>query len=134
VPLISLLGNLDYEMAIGFDGDLTSTSDPDHLRLVFSSKSGSFQHPTGYANPRMDDLAEGQAVTLDDGERHRQVAEIQQLAAQDMPVLVLYYPTEYSIYKKSVFDQWSEGSALTELKRNLMTGLKSGVKIRPGSA
>jgi peptide/nickel transport system substrate-binding protein len=134
VPLISLLGNLDYEMAIGFDGDLTSTSDPDHLRLVFSSKSGSFQHPTGYANPRMDDLAERQAVTLDDGERHRQVAEIQQLAAQDMPVLVLYYPTEYSIYKKSVFDQWSEGSALTELKRNLMTGLKSGVKIRPGSA
>lgn len=133
VPLISLLGSLDYDVAIGFDGDISGTSDPDHLRLVYSSKSGTFQHPTGYANPRMDDLAERQVVTLDDAERRRLVGEIQGLAAQDVPVLPLYYPTEYSIFRRAVFDQWSEGNALTEQKRNLMTGLKSGLKIRPST-
>jgi peptide/nickel transport system substrate-binding protein len=133
VPLISLLGALDYEIAIGFDGGVTTGADPDHLRLVYSSKSGAFQHPPGYANPKVDDLAERQVVTLDDAERKRLVGELQRLVAQDIPVLPLYYPTEYSIFKRSTFDQWSESTAVTEQKRNLMTGLKSGLKIRPGT-
>jgi len=133
VPLIQLLGAADYDIAIGFDGDITAGADPDHLRVVYSSKSGTFQHPPGYANPQMDDLAERQAVTLDDTERRRLVGEVQRLAAQDVPALPLYYPTEYSVFRRAAFDQWSDGAALTETKRNLTTGLKSGLKIRPSS-
>jgi peptide/nickel transport system substrate-binding protein len=134
VPLIQLLGAADYEMAVAFDGDITAGSDPDHLRLVYSSRSGTFQHPPGYANPKVDDLAERQVVTQDDGERRRLLADLQRLVAQDVPALPLYYPTEYSIFRRKAFDQWSEGNALTETKRNVVTGLKSGLTIRPTAA
>ena len=133
VPLINVLGDEDYEMLVGFDGDLSGKSDPDHLRLVYSSRSDVFQHPKGYANPQMDQLLERQVVTIDDAERRRLVAEIQQIAARDLPVLPLYYPTTYSIFRRQAFDQWGEGLSLTEQRRNLMTGLKSGITIRPGT-
>lgn len=134
VTLPTVLGGAPYDMVIAFDGGFGKRADPDHLRTVYSSKSAAFQHPFGYANPRVDELAERQVVTLDEAERRRLVAELQRLAAQDLPVLPLYYPTEFSIYRREVFDQWSEGGgvSVTEQKRNLMTGLKSGLTVRPG--
>ena len=46
----------------------------------------------------------------------------------------LYYPDQFSIFRRSVFDQWStRADALTERKRNFLTGLKAGLTIRPES-
>ncbi len=131
VPLPNVLGGAPYDMLVGFDGGFGRGGDPDHLRLVYQSTSRAFQHPLGYRNPQVDDLADRQAVALDDASRKAIVADLQRLVAQDLPVLPLYYPTTYSVYKKSVFDQWSNGTALTDAKRNLMTGKLTGITIRP---
>jgi len=132
VPLLQTLGSPDYATVIGFDGDITASAAPAHLRIVYSSKSGQFQHPLGYSNPTMDDLCDRQSVETDLAARHKIVADIQQLASKDLPCLPLYYPTEYSIYRRATFDQWGESNALTEFKRNMFTGLKAGVQVRPG--
>jgi peptide/nickel transport system substrate-binding protein len=134
VPLPNVLGGADYEMIIGFDGGITQDTDPDQLRLVFDSKSTAFQHPKGYSNPQVDQLVAQQAVTLDVAERKKILAQLQPIVADDLPVMPLYYPDQFSVFNRKVFDQWSDsGNALTEAKRNFMTGLKSGLTIRPSS-
>ncbi|MGI9032721.1 MAG: ABC transporter substrate-binding protein [Acidimicrobiales bacterium] len=131
VPLPTVLGGASYDIVVAFDGGFGAKGDPDHLRDVYSSQSTAFQHPLGYRNPQVDNLAERQAVSLDVNARKAVVADLQRAVAQDLPVLPIYYPDGFSIYRKSTFDQWSDGTALTEPKRNLMTGMKSGLKIRP---
>jgi ABC-type transport system substrate-binding protein len=75
-----------------------------------------------------------QAVTLDVAERKKILAQLQPIVADDLPVMPLYYPDQFSVFNRKVFDQWSDsGNALTEAKRNFMTGLKSGLTIRPSS-
>lgn len=133
VPLPTLLGGADYEMAIAFDGGFGPGSDPDHLRVVYSSISPAFQHPLGYQNPAVDDLTARQLVTRDQDELADLIAQIQPLVAEDLPVLPLYYPDEFSIYRTSGFTEWNTevvGTSLTETKRNFATGMKQGLEIR----
>ncbi|MGI9023753.1 MAG: ABC transporter substrate-binding protein [Acidimicrobiales bacterium] len=134
VSRADVVAGADYEMLLGFDNAVAEHTDPDQLRPVYDSASTSFRRPDGYANPLVDELVRRQAVTLDAVERTRLVAELQNVVARDLPVMPLYYPDQFSIFRRSVFDQWStRADALTERKRNFLTGLKAGLTIRPES-
>ena len=86
---------------IGPDGD------PEMLRGVFHSNPPSQTHKaTGYANPEVDRLIDAQLRTYDLDERKRLVKRIQQVVADDVPAMMLYYTTFFYVFRKAAFDQW----------------------------
>ncbi len=125
----------DAEMSIIGSGGLHGY--PDYLRRSYSSKTQNTQHAQGYANPEVDSLCDQQLVTHDETERKRIVARIQEIIARDLPLLPLYYPDNFYIYKKSVFDQWyftpggfAGNIPVATNKQAFVTGVKTGTEIR----
>lgn len=90
---------------VGYGGIMT---DPDHLRTRFSSqvRSRSFNRAQGYANPRFEELAAKQLVTLDADERERMVKDMQRIVAEDVPVLPLSVPRRVAFFTEGEFDAW----------------------------
>jgi peptide/nickel transport system substrate-binding protein len=124
----------NFEMAMLFHGGLAG--DPDFMRGVFSSRvpanQKAFFGARGYANPELDDLLDRQRTTFDDPERKRLVAQAQQVVARDLPVLHLFYPTGFRVFRKAAFDQWPSGRNEPPDKQVLVTGHKSrDLNIRP---
>lgn len=134
-----IAGNSETSL-IGFGGMNTDHGEGGYLQQVYSSKTRTTQHAQGYVNPTVDQLVEQQQATLDVNERKRIVARIQQLIAQDLPLLPLYYADSFGIYKKDVFDQWYYtpggvgGTVPTDQNKHLfVTGRKTGLEVRPSS-
>lgn len=116
-------------------GGFPPNSDPDLLRPIYSALSGpGFASPVGYQNTEMDEIAERQLVTADEAERGALVTRIQEIAAEDIPLLPLYYGTSTHIFVKDVLDQWyyaPGGSPGTHNKALFVTGQMTGLDIRP---
>jgi peptide/nickel transport system substrate-binding protein len=128
-----------YEMALlTYPGPTAGgpNGDPDLLRQVFSSKAPpSLTGASGYANPTFDGLADMQLATFDDAQRKTLVGQMQTILATDLPVLSLFYPETFLIFRKAVIDQWyltpGEYPASNDNKQIYVTGLKAGSKVRP---
>jgi peptide/nickel transport system substrate-binding protein len=116
-------------------------ADPDTLRTFYSSRlKGRLQGAQGWVNPEFDMLANEQLVTADVARRKQLIARMQQIVANELPALPLYYPTLYSPFRKRAFDQWyytpgGLGSGLPSAvnKQVLVTGVKTGMTIRRGT-
>ncbi len=133
----SLTAAGNYEVAIISYGGLGG--DPDYMRQVFSSRSPArgFQRVHGYGNPQFDELADRQLAAADPAERKRLVDEMQAIIARDLPVLPLYYPTNYFIFRKGAFEAWyftpggvGPGVPTTWNKHAFVTGEVKGLNIR----
>ncbi len=127
----------DTDLSLIMSGGMNTGNEPDYLRTVYSSKTKSVQHAQGYVNPEVDRLAQQQLVTLDEGKRKPMVARIQQIVARDVPVLPLFYPDSFHVFKRSAFDAWYVTPAgvagsipLFTNKQAFITGAKTGVKVR----
>ena len=141
VRLFGTKGGGAYDMAVTiFPGPsgFGPNSDPDVLRRVYSSNPfvRGLNSVDGYNNSEMEQLTQQQQVTTDEAERRRLVGRIQEIAARDVPTLPLYYSTLYFAFKKPVFDQWAffpRSAPLNDAynKQTFVTGLKTGVEIRP---
>lgn len=111
-------------------------ADPDVLREMFSSRGPavSLTAANKYVNPTFDDLADKQLVTFDQEERRGIVTRMQEIIADDIPLIPLYYPESALIFRKSVLDQWyfTPGQFPTsdDNKQLFITGRKSGTEIR----
>ena len=111
-------------------------ADPDVLRTMFSSQMPpySLTAANGYVNPEFDTLANRQLETFDEGERRTIVNRMQQIVADDVPVLPLFYPERYLVFRKSVLDQWyfvpGEFPTHDGHKQLFVTGQKTGTEIR----
>lgn len=95
-----------YDMAlIGYGG---IQDDPDGLRTRFSSAVGgqSFSRAHGYADEAFDALAAEQIRTTDADQRLELIHDMQQILAEDLPVLSLYVPDRVAFYDRTVFDAW----------------------------
>ncbi len=121
-----LMSRGNFEMAMLFHGG--TAGDPDFMRGVFSSRvppdQKAFFAARGYANPELDELLERQRTTFDEAERKRIVAQAQQIVARDLPLLHLFYPSVYTIFRKATFDQWPSGPNEPPDKQVLVTGHK----------
>jgi len=128
----------NYDLAVLFfpgPGPGGPNSDPDILRLLFSSKvAPSLQAATGYGNAAFNDLAEKQRVTFDVTQRKAIVADMQRILAEDLVVLPLFYPETAILYRKSVLDQWyftpGQFPSPIDNKQLFVTGQKAGTEIR----
>ncbi len=67
--------------------------DPDVYYRIFHSRMAppDGSNRAGYANPAMDALLEAARTTLDRAERRRLYAEVQRLAARDLPIIPLWW-------------------------------------------
>ncbi len=127
-----------YDLAVLFfpgPGPGGPNGDPDILRRLFSSEEPpSLQGASNYVNRTFDALAEQQLRTFDESERRAIVAQMQQILAEDLPVLPLYYPEIETIFRKRVLDQWyvtpGHFPVSEENKHLFVTGQKSGLEIR----
>ncbi len=114
--------------------DLTSMNwvginDPQHYYMVFDSR---MTPPAGYnrgayANRQMDRLVEAGAVTLDPAERKRIYARVQQLAAEDLPYVSLWWHDNVAVMSRdfSGFAPYPNGS---------LASLATVTLSRPGDA
>lgn len=121
----------NFTMAlVGYGGLM---GDPETLSTRFSStaRGGGFSRAQGYKNPQFDVLAKSQLTTLDEAERKEQVAEMQKILAEDLPVISLYVPDRVMIYRKGGFSNWyftpgCSPCGATSNKHMLVTGRKTG--------
>ncbi|MBA3286538.1 MAG: hypothetical protein H0U21_00755 [Acidimicrobiia bacterium] len=128
-----------YEMALlGFPGPSAGgpNGDPDLLRRVFASTvPPSLTGASGYVNPTFDELAARQRATFDEAERKSIVAEMQEIIAEDIPILALYAPDTTFVFRKAVLDQWyfTPGRYPIDIdnKQLFITGVNRGIEIRP---
>ncbi len=131
--------SLGYDMALlGFPGPSAGgpNGDPDLLRRVFSSQAPpSLTGASGYVNATFDELAERQRATFDVSERTSIVAEMQQIIAEDIPILALYAPDTTFVFRAQVLDQWyfTPGRYPIDIdnKQLFITGVNRGTEIRP---
>lgn len=96
----------ETELSLIGSGGMNSDLAPDYLRLVYNSTTELTQHAQGYVNERVDELTQEQLRTLDTEERMAIVAEIQELIADDLPLLPLFYPSSFTIVDTTVLDGW----------------------------
>ncbi|MDQ6783910.1 MAG: ABC transporter substrate-binding protein [Actinomycetota bacterium] len=135
----SVIPKGNYEMAVGFDGG--NVGDPDLLRQHFSSTVAPSNFNTsgsGYVNPTLDSLCQQQLTTLDPGARRPLINQIQQIVAHDLPILALFYPNTYTVWRRSVYDQWANvpsnvdgGATYNSDKHSFIFGVKTGLTGRP---
>jgi peptide/nickel transport system substrate-binding protein len=125
-------GQGHYTMAlIGYGG---LSGDPDqNLRSKYAAnpKSTSFTRAIGYSNEELTQAANAQIETLDPAVRRPLIHRIQQIAAEDVPVILLYLPKRTSFYRADLFDNWyyTPGCSPCRGTRNkhmLVTGRKTG--------
>ncbi|MFB3737603.1 MAG: ABC transporter substrate-binding protein [Candidatus Velamenicoccus archaeovorus] len=78
----------------GFDiaiWDWVPMPDPDFILSVLTCEQLGGWSDTGYCNPDYDDLYEAQGAAVDTAERQRIVREMQRIAYEDWPYIVLFY-------------------------------------------
>jgi peptide/nickel transport system substrate-binding protein len=77
--------------------------EPDQYDIWHSSKTGSeeFNH-ISYKNPRVDDLLEAGRRTFDQAKRKKIYGELQEIMAEDQPVVFLFVPDALSVVSSRV--------------------------------
>ncbi|HEY66032.1 MAG TPA: ABC transporter substrate-binding protein [Caldilineae bacterium] len=61
---------------------------------------------TGYKNDEYDRLFEEQSRTMDEEKRRTLVWQLQQIIAEELPVLTMYHPKIWCVYNPSKLDTW----------------------------
>jgi peptide/nickel transport system substrate-binding protein len=98
-PLDMLLGELEAHVH----------DDPDHLFFMFHSEAKGLGDTFGnYSNPDFDALVEQTlAKPAESAERLELIHQAQDILAEDLPALALYYPAGRTAYRPSAYDGWS---------------------------
>lgn len=98
----------DYELILQTLGGFGS--DPDGLRELFRTKKQGNAILSaklyGYSNAELDKLADAQLVELDKEKRAAIVDQMQEIIAEDIPVLPIYYKTASNVIRNDVYDGW----------------------------
>ena len=85
-----------------------SQDDPDHLYFLFHSSSSGRSGGAlfgNYANPDFDAAIET-ALGEQEASRRPMTHQAQDILAEDIPVVVLYYPAGRTAYRPAAFDGW----------------------------
>jgi peptide/nickel transport system substrate-binding protein len=97
----------DYQMAIIGHGGWGQ--DADYLRSRFEegdSLAPSAAGLSGYRNPALHALLDKQHVETDQDVRRSLVAKIQDIIADDLPEIALFYTTDYTVFRPRTYDGW----------------------------
>jgi peptide/nickel transport system substrate-binding protein len=87
-------------------GGLNSDLGVDYLRLVYHTNANLIQRALNYDNPALNPKLDAQLAELDPDARRGIAFEIQEMIADDVPLLPLFYPNTYTASRRAVFDNW----------------------------
>jgi peptide/nickel transport system substrate-binding protein len=79
--------------------------DADLLRQNFAD-GGTPGYNTGYTNQEFDRLAMEQFSEFNEGARRALIDEMQEILAEELPLLMLYYTTGYYAYRHEIYNGW----------------------------
>ncbi|MCL6446601.1 MAG: diguanylate phosphodiesterase [Armatimonadetes bacterium] len=101
--------NNEYQLAIIGHGGWGN--DPDYLRERFAGRSRGGLSPSasglrGYNNDELNNLLEKQRLEMDDQKRKQLIFKIQEILAEDVPEIPLYYTTGYNVFRPAKYDGW----------------------------
>ena len=91
-----------YTIAINGHGGIRG--DPDTLRTNFCE--GWLWDTGGYDNSELLELGERQMTETDPVKRRKLTDRMQEIIAEDLPVITLWYPDIYFVYDPAVLDGW----------------------------
>ena len=94
----------DYQMAIMKSGGMGA--DPDMLREIYSSKSKEVEL-AGYHNEALDELLFQQSIEKNPEKRKELIYKIQEVLAEEIPMLLLYGEIENTVYRPEKYDYWT---------------------------
>ncbi|MDQ3978984.1 MAG: ABC transporter substrate-binding protein [Actinomycetota bacterium] len=96
----------DYTIAL-HSWAATVQQDPEFLRSLFHSEPAvGTLNRAAYKNPQYDTLADEQSRTTDTAQRNRILGQMQDILADDLPAIALYYPDDIFPYRPGTFDGW----------------------------
>ncbi len=100
--LTPALANGDYNLYLSTQG--LANGDPDYLvsRYLTSKATQNTSRKMGYSNPKIDELTDQAAKELNLGKRKEQYRQIQQIVAQEVPIVPLYYTVIVTASRKIV--------------------------------
>ncbi len=94
--------NSDYELALTGNGGWGN--DPDTLRELYNSE---FNQIPGYVNPEIDQVSREQLSAVNPEERKELIFKLQEIIAEEMPMLTLYNTSGYTLYRPEKYDGWT---------------------------
>ena len=80
--------------------------DADMLREIYSSKTKK-PHLAGYANAQLDDLLYRQSIERNAETRKQLIYSIQEILADEIPMLLLYGKIDNTVYRPAKYDRWT---------------------------
>ena len=109
----------DYDLVIW---DWGADPDPDFILSVLTSEQfvqGGWSD-SGYSNPKYDELYQQQQKTVDRAARQKIVKEMQQIAFDDRPYIVLYYDDNLQAYRTDRFKNFIESPLGIDVAESLL--------------
>ena len=96
----------DYQMSMfGWSAPVNGQA---NLRgLLHSDPTVGVLNLSGYSNPEVDLLVDQASVETDDAQRAQLLREIQEILAQDLPLITLFYQDGIYAYRPAAFDDWT---------------------------
>jgi len=103
------------------EAETNAQMNPNHLYFLFHSQAGGIGPTFGrYTNPELDALTE-QTLATSESDRRPLIHQTQDILAEDLPVIALYYPAAMTAYRPSIYNGWwSDSGHGTLTKRSLL--------------
>ena len=103
-----------YQMTNNFTHNYSDPAIGTQRAFVSSNirKGASFTNSMGYRNPRVDELFAQAAVEIDEGKRAAQLAEVQKILADELPVIFLVEIAYSHLYNKRVHGLITNGISM----------------------
>ncbi len=109
----------EYELVLNGHGGWGN--DPDILRDRYNSQ---FKETPGYLNAEIDRLSNEQLLATDLEKRKDIVFELQEIIAEEIPILTLYNTSGYSVYRPEKYDGWKHVFNHHEVTHNKISFLE----------
>lgn len=98
----------DYDLLLIYSGRMGG--DPDYLRSIYAAQSTgtsmSLATIKGYSNEGIIELAGLQAIEKDENTRKNMIFEMQEIIADDVPMIMLFGKMDLYVYRPDQYDGW----------------------------
>ncbi len=94
----------NYELVLINYGGLGG--DPGYLKDIYGSNGKGSSALPGYTNKEIEELAQQQQIQMDNDKRKNMIFKLQELIAEDVPMVVIYGSVVNHVYRPAKHDGW----------------------------
>ncbi|MBQ9238706.1 MAG: DNA-binding protein [Treponema sp.] len=111
----------EYELAILKSGGMGG--DADMLREIYASNTKA-PHLAGYKNEAVNDLLYRQSIEPDTEKRKQLIYAVQELLAEEVPLLLLYGEIDNTVFRPAQYDGWTVRYDHTKMEHPKLSYIK----------